>query len=244
MDSRRARKLAKKINGDREAAGLNWATLLKKSLMVLEVAALLSGCSIGASVSQKFEIPLNPTVQPLPTIAQVPLTIGVYYESKFRSARYEFRGFTGLAIFLVGQASVTLFDQVFPALFKDVSVVPTRPPLPAGVAKVDAVIEPAIENFEVETRVRGPGFTETYLAEITYRFTLWSFQGERIASWTITGNGDSRGVAWRADELRGQVAELAMRDAAVNFLSGFRDAPEVRRWLRDLGVEGATRIQE
>ncbi len=168
----------------------------------------------------------------------------MYYDTNFRSAAYQFRGFTGLANFPIGQASVTLFDRLFPAIFKGASVVPTRPPLPIEGAKVDAVIEPTIESFDVKTRVRGPGFTETYLAEITYRFTLWSFQGERIASWTVTGNGDTRGVTWRADELRGQVAELAMRDAAVKFWTVFRGVPEVRRWLREMGIDSTTGIQK
>ena len=218
--------------------------LLKKLLKLVALAALFSGCSTSAEAPKNFDIQLNPTVEPLPSTIRLPLTVGVYYDPKFRSTRYQFRGFTGLANFPVGQASVTLFDRLFAAIFKSVSVVPDRPPLRAEGAKIDAVIEPAIAAFDVKTRVRGPGFTETYRAEITYRFTLWSSQGERIASWTVTGNGETRGVTWRADELRGRVAELAMRDAAAKFLRVFRGVPEARRWLGEMGLDSTMGIQE
>jgi hypothetical protein len=190
---------------------------------------LVSGCATTVS--------LSPTAEGLAPSARLPLRIGLYYAVEFQAYEHEDR-YQGL-VMPVGRASVTLFQEIFGALFEGAVPVSSRPPLPAQEPPIAAVIEPAIEVFDL-----GSGAVESSdfsWAEIGYRFTLWSPQGKVIASWTVTGTGSMGGdssLGRRSSEAR--AAGLAMRAAAAQFLDTFRGVPEVRQWLRDLGVEAAT----
>jgi hypothetical protein len=191
---------------------------------------LVSGCATTVS--------LSPTAEGLAPSARLPLRIGLYYGVEFQAYEHEdrYQGF----VMPVGRASVTLFQEIFGALFERTVPVLSRPPLPAQEPPIAAVIEPAIEVFDL-----GSGAVESSdfsWAEVGYRFTLWSPQGKVIASWTVTGTGSMGGdssLGRRGSEAR--AADLAMRNAAAQFLDTFRGVPEVRQWLRDIGVEGAPR---
>lgn len=71
----------------------------------------------------------------------------------------------------------------------------------------------------------------------TYGFTLHSPRGEPEASWDVTGQG-SEPIAnpFAAVSTVRRSFEQAMREAAWRLTSGFRDVPEVRRWLNEQGV--------
>ena len=78
--------------------------------------------------------------------------------------------------FPLGEASVALFDQVLPRLFKSVLSVQTRPSLATSAPALAVVIEPKIEAFDFAIPFLKTG---TYAAELTYRFTLYSPPGRR-----------------------------------------------------------------
>jgi hypothetical protein len=189
---------------------------------------LVGGCATRVS--------LSPTAEGLLPSARLPLKIGLYYGVEFQGYVQEDR-YQGLVL-PVGRASAELLQEIFGALFEGTVPVLSRPPLPTQEPTIAAVIEPAIEVFDL-----GSGALESAelsWAEIGYRFTLWSLKGEVIASWTVTGSGSVEGdgsLGRRVSEVR--AADLAMRNAAAQFLATFRAVPEVRQWLRDIGVEVA-----
>jgi hypothetical protein len=109
-------------------------------------------------------------------------------------------------------------------------------PLDASPPKVDGILEPRIEEFAFKIPVMRAG---TFNAEITYRLTLYSLQGDPIASWSVRGMGVTQSRAGSMfTESMGEAADLAMQDSAKSFLAGFREIPEVRMWLRQTGVPG------
>lgn len=59
-----------------------------------------------------------------------------------------------------------------------------------------------------------------------------------MASWDITGRGNEpvANPLAAVSTIRRNF-EHAMREAAWKFTSGFRDVPEVRRWLEEHGVK-------
>jgi hypothetical protein len=179
-------------------------------------------------------IPLKPTVEPVPVLSKIPTAVGIYYTSEFRSYKHE--GFRGgdKWIFALGEASAKLFDQAFPQLFAAVLSVKQRPPFDTTRPGITAVIEPKIESFDFALPMLKTG---AYTANITYRFTLHSIQGNPVASWPVQGNGIQHGkIGFEFSRWPGEAADLAMQDAATKFLAGFRDVPEVRRWLLRAGV--------
>lgn len=209
--------------------GKFWLGKLIRPLGVSVVAALISGCS--------HAIPLKASVDRPPNINKLPLMIGVYYSPEFRT--YQHARARGQVQFVApqGQASAALFDQVLPMIFESVVPVPSRPPLAEASPKVAAVIEPKIEEFDFDFPWTPFG---SYTAQIVYRLTLHSPEGTPFASWTVKGSGErGSGLAATHAPLIGEAVDLAMQDAAMKFMVGFRDIPEVRRWLRRVGVADA-----
>jgi hypothetical protein len=143
---------------------------------------LLSGCA--------HNIPLKGTLESPPSVTQVPLAVGVYYSPEFCAHKHEDSRKGDRWIFPLGEASVTLFDQVLPRLFKSVLPVQTRHPLATSAPALAVVIEPKIEVFDFAIPFLKTG---TYSAELTYRFTLYSPQGNPFASWLVKGEAAKPG---------------------------------------------------
>ncbi|MFQ5784615.1 MAG: hypothetical protein ACE5H8_07295, partial [Alphaproteobacteria bacterium] len=198
----------------------------RRAALTLVVGLLVTGCT--------HAIPLNATVQPPPDIAPVPLAVGVHYTPEFETYVHSESRRGDTWAFPLGSASVKLFDDTFSAAFKSIRNVPRRPPLGAGESGLAAVIESRIEGFSFTLPFLKTG---TYTAEITYRFTIYSPQGDPFASWMETGWGEKKGqMGFEYARWPGEAADIAMQDAAAKFLRNFRTVPEVRRWLRERGA--------
>ncbi len=187
---------------------------------------ILSGCAAA--------VPLEPKVNRLPTVAQIPLTVGVYYDQAFRTYEHYFRicdyGFD----ISLGKSSIVLFDEVFPIMFKRVEVVISRPPLPPGGERVAAIIEPKIEEFKL---VHPSVLVGTHNVEITYRFTLYTPEGDQIVSSTFMGQGKKCNYygAFSPYHAPGEATSLAMEEAVEKFMSDFPNLPQVQQWIRQTG---------
>jgi hypothetical protein len=136
---------------------------------------------------------------------------------------------------LVGQASVKLFDEVLGLLFDQVVSVPVAASDGGAPRDVAAVIEPTIQDVAIQVEHQ-PDDVFTDRGSITYRLTLFSPVGEQLATWTVTGTGVEQIKIGAFGPKRSGTGdqsqlELAMRDAAWTLMTGFRDVPEVRRWL-------------
>jgi hypothetical protein len=142
---------------------------------------LVSACS--------HSIPLDPTIAPSSAPPVVAENVGVYFSEEFRT--FERRASRGgdKWIFPLGQVSVDLFGKAFDQVFKRADKVQSLPPLGTEHAELSAVIEPRIEEFDFDIPFLK---TQTYTAQITYRFILHGANGEPIASWTVTGEGQGR----------------------------------------------------
>lgn len=179
-------------------------------------------------------IPINPTIIEASAPPRVAASIGVYFSEEFRT--FEHSGSRGgdTWVFPLGPASIDLFTKVFDQVFERAETVQTLPPLGPEHTELAAVIEPRIEEFDFHI----PFFkTQTYTAEITYRFVLHAASGEPVASWTVTGEGAKPGsVGFEFAKWPGQAADAALEDAARKFSDGILNVPEVRRWLKGRGL--------
>lgn len=195
-------------------------------LLLWGVGTLISGCA--------HTIPLNATVSETGKVTKVPLAVGVFYTPQFRAYKHEGSRMGDKWIYNLGEASVNLFDKVFPTLFQEARHVQERPPIASGEDYLNAVIVPKIEAFDFSLPFLKTGI---FSAEITYRFTLYSLEGDPFASWTVKGEGEKKGqFGFSFSRWPGEAADHAMEDAARKFMFGFRDEPEVRRWLIKKGL--------
>lgn len=156
-----------------------YEVVLTRFFKLLVVVCIVSGCAPA--------VPLNPQVNRPPSVAQIPLTVGVYYDQAIRTYERHFRiGSYGFDISL-GKSSIVLFDEILPIMFKRVEAVISRPPLPPSGPKIDTVIEPRIEEFKL---LHPSVLFGTHKVEITYRFTLYTPEGNQIVSSTFMGKGE------------------------------------------------------
>jgi len=199
--------------------------LILRSVILFLLTILMSGCS--------HTCPLKPALDQPPRVSKIPVTVGVYYNSEFSNLEQSRAVMQHRWIVPIGQASVSLFDLALPMIFEKTVKVSTRPPYQDEKQKLVVVIEPTIEEFNFSI----PLALGSYSAELTYRFTLYSLDGTPFASWTVTGEG-KRGVG--LDYLThaapvGEATDMAMQDAVKKFLSGIKEEPEVKSWLRRVG---------
>lgn len=184
-----------------------------------------------AACTIKYPIELNPDLRNPPTFDKLPLTIGVYYSTEFKN--YEFRQkkvHPKLWVIPAGKGSVALFDKVLPIMFGNVVQLKTWPVPRQENPELSGVLIPSIQTLELDG---AEGFLR---AVIIYQFTLYSSDGQSIASWTVKGIGMRKlGFEFTSAETRiGQATDFAMQDAAVKFIIKFREIPEVQKWLQSV----------
>jgi len=174
-----------------------------------------------------------------PRPERIALRIGVYYSPEFRSFTY--RHHVPGTAWKLGEPSVRLFGEALALLFTDV-VESARPGSNEGLpADVAGVIEPTIVSagymFPTTEAARRDGKV-CFPLHLTYHFTLYSPQGEPVTAWDVSGNDCAPvGNPLRTYATLRESFEQVMREDAFTFVSGFRDIPNVRRWLAEQGID-------
>lgn len=201
--------------------------------------ALFLAAVVGLTSSCTFAVPLNPGPDLSSTGSKILLTVGAYYSPEFQAYEAEERvGAHGESRFVrpLGQASVPVFDKALSALFENVVRLNDRLPSKQDGSEVALVIEPRIEEVNFGPPNMGIGWGSAVWAEINYGVTIYSAQGTLIGFWKVRGMGETRTQAFRELTVLGRATDQAIEDAVTKFVKGFRDVPEVRRWLREFGV--------
>jgi hypothetical protein len=193
------------------------------ALLALGAATILAGCPYATP---------EPQLMRGPRLDPVPLRIGVYFPPELRDFTY--RHHTTDTAYVLGKPSVRLLKEALTFLFVEVVESPlpgSGSGLPAGLA---GVIEPRI--ISAGFKFPSPG-SPSFPSHVTYGFTLYSSRGEPVKSWEAAGRRrEPLGNPLTPVSTVKRSFALAMQDAVLEFTSGFRDIPEVRRWLDKQGV--------
>ncbi len=192
----------------------------RRALAAMAAAVFMTAC--GTSETD-YQIDPGAVLGAKPLIEPLPLTVGIYYGPEFRNFetvqtrrdhnsidRYHLR---------LGRPSMALFNLAFGALFAKTVALSTAPPWGDGEPGLQAAIAPRIESAS--------------FSSVSYAFTLTGANGRVIADWTVDGRhaGEISGERTVAHSIR-----FAMRDAAAEFLIGFREEHEIRAWLARLEI--------
>ncbi len=81
------------------------------------------------------------------------------------------------------------------------------------------------------------GLVGNYSVDITYRFTLYTPEGDQIVSSTFMGQGKKFAYlgGFSPHQAPGEATSLAMQEAAEKFMSDFPNLPQVQQWIRQVG---------
>lgn len=196
------------------------------TLAVLTIAtSFLCACS-GVNIKPE-------AVLPKPLIVPIPADVGLIIPPDTR--RYvdkETRFGIDWKIDL-GPGEIRLMEDTFKDLFQHVEALKD---LQAARAAKDlkAVFETRLDQYSfVTSRETGGRY---YAVTIRYRINLYTPQGEKVDSYTLTGYGSSlvRGMSGRKPLAQATVA--AMRDAAAKFLVQFPDQPAGQQLAKNEAV--------
>lgn len=183
---------------------------------VIAFAAALVGC-LGGGV--RIIDVKNPEIPHL-LVEPLPLTVGVYYDPGFRSYQAEYDVFDKYVVKL-GPASVAMFNDILPKMFKKVVAIDAMPPNPSIRRQISGILAPRIEDttmYELPAVLSyvvtlyspdGTKIDDIYVGSSTYRFTEYGYFGEQGP----------------------QLIGVAMRSIAAEFIEGFDQNPKVKKWL-------------
>jgi len=205
-----------------------WLTAL---LSVPALVVLPSGCGVTP----------KPKINPVPNVKPIPLDVGLYFSPEFRSYEFRYEGYKISGVpgdkesFIIGKASVDLFNQLLGSMFKKTVEVQQRPSLSSGGMKLAGVIEVNIEKFKLTKSQEQPRRRQRYSVQLTYRFSVYAPDGKISVFW-VSGRGRSTDRRFASSgKIYGEATDQAMKDAGKSLATSFLKIPEVKRWLESIG---------
>jgi hypothetical protein len=193
-----------------------------KAVCTALLTILLAACG---DVSIKPE-----AILPKPLIVRIPAEVGLIIPTETRKyvdqeTRYGIDWKVDL-----GPGEVRLMRDVFKDLFNHVEEFKD---LEAARAAKDlkALFETRVDQYSFVTARETKG--RYYAVTIRYRINLYTPQGEKVDSYTLTGYGNSLAVGMSGGKPLTQATVGAMRDAAAKFLVQFPEQPAGQQLARN-----------
>jgi len=193
-----------------------------RSARIALLAILLSGCG---DVSIKPE-----AVLPKPLIVPIPADVGLIIPADTRKyvdkeTRYGIDWKVDL-----GPGEVRLMQDLFKDLFHRVQEFKDLEAARAG-KDLKALFETRVDQYSFVTARETKG--RYYAVTIRYRINLYTPQGEKVDSYTLTGYGNSLALGMSGSKPLTQATVGAMRDAAAKFLVQFPEQPAGQQLARN-----------
>jgi len=184
-------------------------------------AILLCACG---DVSIKPEARL-----PKPLIVPIPADVGLIIPAETRKyVDKETRYGVDWTVDL-GPGEVRLMQDVFKDLFQHVEEFKDLETARAS-KDVKALFEARVDQYSFVTARETKG--RYYAVTIRYRINLYTPQGEKVDSYTLTGYGNSLALGMSGSKPLTQATVAAMRDAAAKFLVQFPEQPAGQQLTR------------
>ena len=200
---------------------------LSRRFLAAFACAAVSGCSTSLVVNATF---------PQPLVDSIPVRIGILFDEALSTYAHEEK-FPQQASYSIqlGEANVSMLNQLFSSMFASTESVPALPLEATDQGRLDAVIKPELERFEFDVPIqRADQFVEVWMQ---YQMRLYETDGQLIAEWPVTGYGKaehgSRGVALN------RAAVVAMREVGAVISTEFSAQPAVEYWLEEKQNESA-----
>ena len=194
-------------------------------LAPLLCAGVLAACG---DVSIKPEARL-----PKPLIVPIPADVGLIIPADTRKyVDAETRFGVDWKIDL-GPGEVRLMQDTFRDLFQHVTEFKNLEAAHAG-KDLKALFETRVDQYSFVTARETGG--RYYAVTIRYRINLYTPQGEKVDSYTLTGYGNSLAMGMSGGKPLTQATVRAMRDAAAKFLVQFPEQPAGQQLARNEAI--------
>ncbi len=199
---------------------------IRRSAVALLTANLLCACG-GVTVRPH-------AVLPKPLIVPLPASIGLIIPPETRRFVDQETRFGVDWKVELGPGEVRHMQDVFRDLFQHVEEFKDlEAARKAGDLK--ALFEARVDQYSFVTARETGG--RYYAVTIRYRINLYTPQGDRIDSYTLTGYGNALAQGMTGEKPLAQATVSAMRDAAAKFLVQFPDQPAGQQLARNETLE-------
>lgn len=189
------------------------------------VAILLSACG---------DVSIKPAARlPKPLIVQMPADVGLIIPAETRKYLDKETRFGVDWTVDLGPGEVRLMQDVFKDLFHHVEEFKDLDAARAG-KDLKALFETRVDQYSFVTARETKG--RYYAVTIRYRINLYTPQGEKVDSYTLTGYGNSLALGMSGSKPLTQATVGAMRDAAAKFLVQFPEQPPGQQLARNEAV--------
>jgi hypothetical protein len=192
---------------------------------LLLMAAVLVACG---------DVSIRPEARlPKPLIIPIPADVGLIIPSDTRKYIDEETRFGIDWKVDLGPGEVRLMQDTFKDLFQHVEEFKNLES--ARTAKeLKALFETRVDQYSFVTARETGG--RYYAVTIRYRINLYTPQGEKVDSYTLTGYGNSLAMGMSGGKPLTQATVGAMRDAAAKFLVQFPEQPAGQQLARNEAV--------
>jgi hypothetical protein len=196
-----------------------------KHVALAVLTAALAACS---DVSIKPEAHL-----PKPLITPMPAAVGLIIPVETRKYLDQETRFGIDWKVDLGPGEVKLMRDTFTDLFQHVAEFKDLESAKAA-KDLQALFETRVDQYSfVTSRETGGRY---FAVTIKYRINLYTPQGEKVDSYTLTGYGNSLAMGMSGGKPLSQATVAAMRDAAAKFLVQFPDQPPAQQLARNEAV--------
>ena len=196
-----------------------------KHVALAVLTAVLAACS---DVSIKPEAHL-----PKPLITPMPAAVGLIIPVETRKYLDQETRFGIDWKVDLGPGEVKLMRDTFTDLFQHVTEFKDLESAKAA-KDLQALFETRVDQYSfVTSRETGGRY---FAVTIKYRINLYTPQGEKVDSYTLTGYGNCLAMGMSGGKPLTQATVAAMRDAAAKFLVQFPDQPPAQQLARNEAV--------
>ena len=192
-------------------------------LAVAPVRVFLSTTLLAMSLAGCGAVAIHPEPKlPKPLLQQLPASVGLIVPADTRKYRHkETRWGVDWDVDL-GAGHMRIMHDVFVNEFEHVEEFKDLESARAA-ANLQALFEARIDQYSFVTARETGG--RYYAVTIRYRINLYTPQGEKSDSFTLTGYGNSLAKGMKSSTPLLNATNAAMRDAAAKFLVQFPDLP-------------------
>jgi hypothetical protein len=198
-------------------------------LLFLGLSWLVTGCPQTVRLPERF---------PTPVTEKLPLRIGLYQDRPFRDYVYR-REPEAAKGWIVDMRPIhkTLFQTLLGPLVSELIEIERFPRIPRQAPKLDAIIEPEVQAFELQTP--SASTSPFCRVSVTYLLRVYSPQGRLLASWPVEGQGQGRSGWLQAAQGVTEAVTNALRDLGAQIVVELGGRPTISALLADKRAKNA-----
>lgn len=205
-----------------------WHAIIVGLLARIMAPVLLTACTI--------TLPLKPAFEEPPLFPQIDARVGGAFAVPVHTFDYVETGGAGSMIRVdFDRVSLSRFEQVFSALFSEVTPLTPWPPWRETAPNLDGVIE--LDKADL-TMVVGDDLRNPERVTVSYRVCLYRPEGAVVNCWESHAEQFHQRTAFeRSFSLTSYLStlvETASREAIARFMLAFEQDPAVKAWAEQV----------